>query len=394
MPIHLQNSASIVVSPGTVTWSGNVTTATTTILTATSYFDPYLVSTGTLIQTVDHNYVQGIVSDVAGQNSLGYGASDLISDPLTTGTQVTRAQWTAIVEDMNRISIHQTGQAIANSGRIYVTPSSVTWSVTTSGSSTIIGSSGTGLGASIVVSPSYVAWSVSSGGGASTITTATGYYNPGSSSTGSDVVIDLGGIIRAGPHNELKNLAETLYANRFTVVDSQLAPKVTTSGESTRFTPWDGVISHVALISWPNESLGNYFFNAGGYLDITADQTGVPNSVSDSAWSSLINGLSPVRFTRSHWLSGSLNTSTKLVWSGTEVTYQVVAVKTTASVQVTSIFNNTTSTFFVTPSAARWFIAPGGAGGAAIFVDPNAATWNVGSSVSVSPASATWYLTT
>jgi hypothetical protein len=352
----------------------------------------YPTSTGSVILTADHNSVQSIIFDIAGANSSGYGANDLNSDAVTTGTQITRSQWTAIVEDLNRISVHQSGSVIAESGRIYVTPSSVTWAVTTSGSSTIIGSSGTGLGSSIVVSPSYVAWSVTTAGGASSITTATGYYNPGSSSTGSDVIIDLGSVIRSGPHNEIKDLADTLYANRFTVVDSQLAPKVTTSGESTRFTPWDGVISHVSLVSWPSEQLGNYFFNAGGYLEVTADQTGTPSGASDQAWATLISGLAPVRFTRTNWLSGSLNTSTQLTSGGVTIKHQVIGVKTTASVQLTSIFNNTTATFFVTPSDATWYL--GSVSGPSIYVNPNAATWYTGGHLSVSPGSATWYVTT
>lgn len=392
--MHLALTASIVVSPGLVTWSAPNTGAASSITTATVYFDPYLVSTGTLVQTVDHNYVQGIVSDIAGQNPLGYGASDLNSNPVTTGTQITRAQWSAIVEDLNRISIHQTGGVVASSARIAVTPTSVTWAVDISnpGASTVIGSGGTGLGSSIVVSPSYVAWTVNNTGGASSVTTATGYYTPVVETTGSDIVLDLTDIIRAGPHNELKDLAEGLYDNRYTVAPNQLAPKVTTNGESVRFTPWDGSISHVSLVSWPDEQLGNYFFNAGGYLEVTANQTGTPMGASDQAWATLINSLAPVRFTRANWLSGSLTTSTQLTSGGVTIKHQVIGVKTTASVQLTSIFNNTTATFFVTPSDATWYL--GSVSGPSIFVDPDSATWYTGAHVSVNPASATWYLTT
>ena len=394
--MHLALTASIVVSPGLVTWSAPNTGAASSITTATGYFDPYLVSTGTLVQAVDHNYVQGIVEDIAGQNPLGYGASDLNSNPVTTGTQITRAQWSAIVEDLNRISIHQSGGVVASSARIAVTPTSVNWAVDISNpnSSTIIGSGGTGLTSSIVVSPSYVAWTVNNTGGTSSITTATGYYTPAPATTSSDIVLDLTDIIRAGPHNDLKDLAEGLYDNRYTVADSQLAPKVTVNGESVRFTPWDGAISHVSLVSWPSEQLGNYFFNAGGYLEVTANQTGTPSGASDQAWSTLINSLTPVRFTRDHWLAGGLNTSTQLSSGGVQVTHQIIAVKNTASVQITSIFNNTTATFFVTPDSARWFTGASPVSGPSIFIDTASATWYTGNSIGVSPSAATWYIVT
>lgn len=341
----------------------------------------YPVNTGSSILAVDYNLVQAAIDAIAGDTSLGYGVSDLRSESVTTGTQITTLQWNDAIEDLNRISRHQTGTSIIQQAGIIASPGGVTWVINTTNTTNYISSTTNIYSTSrLLVSPSNVTWSVPTGGGASTIVSASGYYvgsqTGGQGTTGTVFpTFNFTGKVLADNSNKIWDLAQGLLDNRFAVAADQLAPLVITGGTSTRTTSWTDTISHEVRATWPSEDQANWFFNLGGYIEFDASQTGSPSSLGDTAWVNLINSLTPIRYTRNDWVNWA-STTTEIVGASPYnfVRYRVVSEKTEVNEVTANIsFINTTTSISVSPGAATWSVGTG----VSIEVSPSSATWNV-----------------
>lgn len=362
----------------------------------------YPVNTGSSILAVDYNLVQTTIGNIAGYNSLGYGVNDLRSEAVTTGTQITALQWNDAIEDLNRISRHQTGTSIIQQAGIIASPGGVTWVIDTTNTTNYI-SSTTNIYSTnrLLVSPSNVTWSVSASGGASTIVSASGYYVGsqvgGGESTGTVFpTFNFTGRVLADNSNKIWDIAQGLIDNRFSVAEDQLTPLVNTDSISTRVSTWDGAINHIVKANWATAAQANYFFNLGGYVELDASQTGTPSTTADSAWVSLINSLSPVYYTRHDWVNWT-STSTEVTGAPPNnfVKYRVLAEKTDDNEVTFNIsFVNTTTALLAYPNDPVWVLGSGS--GAQIYTYPTSRTWTVGTgfSIEVSPSSATWNVVT
>lgn len=111
-----------------------------------------------------------------------------------------------------------------------------------------------------------------------------------------------GQLIRPGLHNFLYDKAIALESSRYTVHPSQLAPRVTTNGFSERTTDWTGTIKHIVQVSWRTDLQARYFFNLGGYLNITAAHLNDASGGNNDAWKSIIAAVPTQTYTRTDFL--------------------------------------------------------------------------------------------
>lgn len=361
----------------------------------------YPVNTGSSILAVDYDLIQTQIENIAGHNSLGYGANDLASEAVTTGTLITSLQWNNLVEDLNRISRHQTGTSVIQQSGIIASPGGVTWLIDTDNSVNYITSTTNIYSTSILlVSPSKVTWSVPTSG-ASTVASASGWYVGsrvgGENTTGTVFpTFDFTGRVEADNSNRIWNISQELLANRFTVADSQLAPLSNTDSVSTRISSWEEAINHIVRANWPTDDQADYFFNLGGYIELDASQSGAASTAADSAWAEVIDSLEPIHYTRQDWINWT-STSTEVIGAPPNdfVKYRVVAEKTAGNEVTFNIsFLNTNTALLVYDRDPVWVL--GLDSGPSVYAYPTSRTWTVGTgaSISASPSSATWNLVT
>lgn len=81
------------------------------------------MATGSIINSNDYNTIQNKIASVIGpgSGSLGYGQS-IISNPVTSGSKITKAQWDALKIDLTNILTHQNGTVDALPSAELLTP--------------------------------------------------------------------------------------------------------------------------------------------------------------------------------------------------------------------------------------------------------------------------------
>lgn len=114
-----------------------------------------------------------------------------------------------------------------------------------------------------------------------------------------------GQLISPNLHNFLYDKTLLLETNRYNVHPSQLAPIVTTNGVSDRNTDWTGTIKHIVQVSWRTPLQARYFFNLGGYLNITAGHFNDASGGNNDAWKSLIASIPNQTYTRADFVGAA-----------------------------------------------------------------------------------------
>jgi hypothetical protein len=253
------------------------------------------MSKGTRITTAAFNNLQSIANSVMGPNATGYG-QQVLSSPAVVNTPVSAAQWNALRTDMSKAYGHQTGQAAVDN-----------------------------LAITNPLPPSLQVI--------------------GSSTTISDAIL-----------TQYSNFSTNINNNRSAVDATQLTPNVAITS-TQRTANWGGaidVISHTVTVTFDGYTQGGgaltvppanhatYFFNAGGFIQISASfaPTSAPVGTKNEMWQTLLSQFNQIQFRiNSTTASGGFNTSSA---TSTEGGTGPTADSTTPGLATTVGFNSLT----------------------------------------------------
>lgn len=92
---------------------------------------------------------------------------------------------------------------------------------------------------------------------------------------------------------DFERIMNQIEADKFLVHPSQAAPELTTS--SVRTLPWNGLITHEVQVNFLNEDHRRHFFNTGGEIRFTANNTAA-STLKGLSWTQLLSQIGTVKF--------------------------------------------------------------------------------------------------
>lgn len=195
-----------------------------------------------------------------------------------------------------------------------------------------------------------------------------------------------GTAITTSSHNEAWNIAQYVYANRYTCAEDQyyrdpvtFASTNTTGGSSSRTIVWNNntqtTITHVVRGRWPSRLLARYFFNTGGYWTWTPYHSNNILNDLDLGWAQFIYNIqvdqqtNPIKYDRAAFVAQSPGTTATIYPVGStrsypDTTYEFDTLSVNVEVfkasneqylEFTITFaNSDTPTLVITPAVGYW----------------------------------------
>lgn len=138
-------------------------------------------------------------------------------------------------------------------------------------------------------------------------------------------------------------MVDLCIANRLIIPPASQATRDTITN-AVYSVPWNGTLTHTTTITFADSSTMMYFFNTGGYLDITASRTGGSASVKNSSWSTMLTNIGTIRFGRSSTTridtSSNVTTASAVGYTSLNTTDQLLYQKSTEnSTYAPNIYN-------------------------------------------------------
>ncbi len=268
---------------------------------------------GTLIRADDFNEFRNYVYDLLGDGASGYGVDNLSSvRPVTRDWLIHNGHWREVVKYLSYIYRHQTGSTLEYGGQ------NVTDIIK---GRQLVG----GINSGTLITSDFV-----------------------------DFLTNQASIYTAAPQC-------------YTVDASELTSRQTLNGVSQRSTTWSGTIEHVVSVNWLTTATAQYFFNLGGYIDITASHANNAAAPDDQAWKSIIAAIPTQVYTRSDYLGSQVKAYAPVNGAGGYSSYQydVLATRSSDHREITFKIKFTETG---TPALSS---------GTSITVIPQSATWTV-----------------
>lgn len=91
-------------------------------------------------------------------------------------------------------------------------------------------------------------------------------------------------------------MADYIISDRLAVGTSQIGREPVVSANYT--SNWNATITHTVTLNFATTETPRYFFNAGGYFDITASQAITGTNTKNTSWQTLIGQIGTTRFSR------------------------------------------------------------------------------------------------
>jgi hypothetical protein len=105
--------------------------------------------------------------------------------------------------------------------------------------------------------------------------------------------------ITDGDRQAYLDMATLCETNRTIIPPTSQATRATLIN-STYTTAWNGTLTHTVTITFASAAAMRYYFNTGGFFDITASRTNGSSNLKNSSWSTMLTNIGTLRFGRTN----------------------------------------------------------------------------------------------
>lgn len=108
------------------------------------------------------------------------------------------------------------------------------------------------------------------------------------------------------------DMAVLCETNRTVVPPTSQATRIALA-TGTYLNSWKTSLSHVVTITFDSAEAMRFYFNTGGFFDITASRTGGSTNTKNTSWSTMLTNIGTLRFNRSNTTRIDLSNNTTII---------------------------------------------------------------------------------
>lgn len=135
---------------------------------------------------------------------------------------------------------------------------------------------------------------------------------------------------------DYENLMTTIENDKLLIALTQST--LTTALQSSRTTPWNGVVTHTVTFTFANADARRHFFNSGGEIRFSSSLTGGSGS-KDSDWAAMLTNMGTIKFNYTQTSSTGTGSGSAIGNYDLTSTYQQVFIKSGSGVYAENDYN-------------------------------------------------------
>ena len=139
-------------------------------------------------------------------------------------------------------------------------------------------------------------------------------HQTGNDESGNIVLPVQGTAVSGSIYSACSALAATVVANRMVTPPSGQATLETITS-TTRTSAWNGTISTVISITWPDANAARHYFNSGSNIQFTASRSGGNSGSKNNTWTTMLSTMGTITFSYTQTVPSGSGTGSGYGWS-------------------------------------------------------------------------------
>lgn len=139
-------------------------------------------------------------------------------------------------------------------------------------------------------------------------------HQTGNDESGNIVLPVSGTAVSASIYAACSSLASTVVSNRMVTPPAGQATLETITS-TTRTNAWNGTISTVISITWPDANAARHYFNSGSNIQFTASRSGGNSGSKNNTWTTMLSTMGTITFSNTQTVPSGSGTGSGYGWS-------------------------------------------------------------------------------
>jgi hypothetical protein len=139
-------------------------------------------------------------------------------------------------------------------------------------------------------------------------------HQTGNDESGNIVLPVAGSAVSGSIYDACSTLASTVVSNRMVTPPAGQATLETITS-TTRTNAWNGTISTVISITWPDANAARHYFNSGSNIQFTASRSGGNTGSKNNTWTTMLSTMGTITFSYTQTVPSGSGTGSGYGWS-------------------------------------------------------------------------------